>query len=170
LASFLNAISLAVNLLGNDPNVHDDRQEWRDYAWVEPGYNSCIGTDKTGFCHAAHQKWDWKRNQWVDFAYKVTSPGKLAVGLTLTNNDPTDADDVCVTGLFLDAAGHDVTVFHENVHIGPEAVQRVTRTFSVSANFSKIVKTVVVGSKQCRDGATEDAALYAEVEARIGQF
>lgn len=168
--SVLSVITLAAGLSITAPAVADGRSDWKDYAWQSVIYADCPDTDEAGLCHPFHQKWDWKRDQWVDFLYKAdTDTGTLKVRLRLTNDDRRDSDDVCVTALFVDASGADVFVVHQNWRIKPSQVLDKTLEFSADPAIWQKAAKVLIGSKQCRKGADQDDALFAGVKNAIGQ-
>ncbi|MEO5806770.1 hypothetical protein [Devosia sp.] len=154
------------------PVVADGRADWQDYAWQTIAYSDCpaAATDALGLCPAYHQKWDWKRNQWVDIAFRFNpANGKFILSQTLTNNDRADDDDVCVTALFVDAKGHDLYVYHQNWHsLARDAMRQTLRATLRRSIFATATK-VIIGSKQCRRGAQQDDDKFAAVKATIGQ-
>lgn len=159
-------------LLLTTPAIADGRVDWQDYAWQTIAYTDCPGsvTDADGLCPAYHQKWDWKRNQWVDIAFRFNpANGKLVLSQRLTNNDRTDDDHVCVTALFVDAQGHDLYAYHQNWHSLPhDVMQQTFRATLPRAIFATAAK-VIIGSKQCRKGEAQDDDVFAAVKAAIGQ-
>ena len=168
--SVLSIITLAAGLSLAAPAAADGRADWKDYAWQSVPYGDCAEADENGLCHQYHQKWDWKRNQWVDFLYRAdAATGALKVRLRLTNDDRKDDDNVCVTALLVDAKGADVFAFHQNWHIKPRQVLDKTLTFSADPAVWEKAAKVLIGSKQCRKGAEQDDALFAGVKNAIGQ-
>lgn len=168
--SVLSVIALAAGISIAAPAVADGRSDWKDYAWQSVVYADCPDNDETGLCQPFHQKWDWKRNQWVDFLYKADAQtGALKVRLRLTNDDQRDDDNVCVTALFVDDKGADVFAFHQNWHVKPGQVLDKTLTFSTDPTVWRKAAKVLIGSKQCRKGADQDDALFAGVKHAIGQ-
>jgi hypothetical protein len=148
----------------------DGRDDWRDYSWQSVAFDDCPDKDEAGLCHPYHEKWDWKRDQWVDFLYAADrTSGALTTRLRLVNRDRRDSDYVCVTALFVDPDGNDVFAFHQNWHIDASQVRDETLTFEAPpAAWSKVAK-VLIGSKQCRRGSKQDDALFARVKVAIGQ-
>lgn len=144
----------------------DGRGDWSGYAWQKIEVSVCRANGTSLSCPLYHQKWDWKRNQWVDIALAL-DPSAKTVSLTqrLTNNDPGDRDYVCVTALIVDAGGKDLVAHHQNWDIGPDDV--IEKSFSYSAPALETARTIHIGSKQCRDGAADDADVYAHVLAGI---
>ncbi|WP_332689657.1 hypothetical protein [Devosia sp.] len=144
----------------------DGRADWPGYAWQQIRIAECLASGLTLQCPAYHQKWDWKRNQWVDIAITLDlSRGQLHLTQQLTDNDPHDDDYVCVTALAVDADGKDLVAHHQNWHIGPGQV--IERSFIYRSDLRQKVAVIHIGSKQCRQGAGQDDALYAQVLARI---
>lgn len=166
----LRSLSLAINLLGNDPNAFDDRLQWQDYAWSAPAFNQCLDQTAEGSCHAVHARWDWKRNQWVDFWYRIDrTHHTIELRLDLSNNDPHDDDFVCVTALFIGADGKDLFAFHQNWHALAGEERSQTFDYAIDPAVWQRAQRVVVGSKQCRDGPHEDDEVFAAVKARLQQ-
>lgn len=163
--SILATIAVGV-LVCASPASADGRSDWRDYAWQKVDIAKCL-PDASGtlVCPAYHQKWDWKRNQWVDVAITIADD-HLHLVQQLTNNDRHDQDYVCVTVLVLDATGHDLIAHHQNWQIS--AGQRLASTFDYPSPALGQAASLHIGSKQCRDGAGQDDATYAAVRAGIG--
>ncbi len=162
--SALKALSLAINLAHNDPTVVKHLAEWKDYAWTHMELINCSSSTA---CVVPRQRWDWHRKQWVDFAFQPDG-GKTIVTLTLTDDDPTDDDFVCVTAAFLDFDSNPLFVFHQNWHASPGQV--VSRRFSISAPAGAASPhSVAVGSKQCRNGPGEDDDVYRKALKRLSQ-
>ena len=144
----------------------DGRSDWQGYAWQAFDIAKCApGAAGTLVCPAYHQKWDWKRNQWVDVAITITGD-RLRLVQQLTDNDSYDQDYVCVTALVLDGAGHDLIAHHQNWQIA--AGQQLADAFEYSSPALGQAASIHIGSKQCRDGAGQDDATYAGVLAGIG--
>jgi len=158
LACLASALALA------QPARADGRADWQGYSWQKFAIASCLPAGSTLVCPAYHQKWDWKRHQWVDIAIG-TQAGRLNLSQQLTNRDPRDDDDVCVTMLVLDAAGRTILAHHQNWHSRPGTVMQddfVLRSGNLAAAAS-----VHIGSKQCRKGSHQDDAVHAAVLAGI---
>lgn len=144
----------------------DGRGDWAGYAWQKIEIGSCATLDQTRACPLYHQKWDWKRNQWVDVAVSLDlRSGKVSLTERLTNNDPKDQDYVCVTALIVDGAGKDLVAHHQNWQISAGQVLEKAFTYSSAALAS--ARTIHIGAKQCRDGAGQDDSTYARVLAGI---
>lgn len=141
------------------------RGDWENYAWQKFNVASCVA-DPAGtlICPPYHQKWDWKRNQWVDIAITIRG-NRLHLTQQLTDNDPMDQDYVCVTALVLDATGRDLIAHHQNWQIS--AGQTLTDDFTYSSPRLDQAQTIHIGSKQCRDGAEQDDDTYAAVLAGL---
>ena len=144
----------------------EGRGDWQGYAWQKFDIAKCL-PDASGtlVCPAYHQKWDWKRNQWVDVAIAITG-SHLHLVQQLTDNDPRDQDYVCVTALVLDGAGNDLIAHHQNWQISAD--QQLADAFEYSSPALGQATSIHIGSKQCRDGAGQDDATYAAVLAGIG--
>jgi len=144
----------------------DGRGDWTGYAWQKIEIAKCATEGSTLACPLYHQKWDWKRNQWVDIAISLDlAKSELALTQRLTDNDRMDKDYVCVTVLAVDAAGRDIVAHHQNWQIGPGDVME--KGFRYQSSRLDEVATIFLGSKQCRDGAGQDDATYARVLAGI---
>jgi hypothetical protein len=162
MGQLLNAISLAIGLAGSAHPSGSGPSQWKEYVWKTASTEAC--------CSAFNQRWDWKRDQWINFAYKLNKQkGLIEIYLKLKNNDPDDDDDVCVTALFLDNKGNDVAVFHLNHHSFPNTNIEKSEQIAVSANRLKAIKLIAVGTKQCRNGPHEDDVIFATVKAKLGQ-
>ena len=156
-------------LLATPPALADGRSDWRGYDWRSTEFGSCTDIDPAAGCHAHHAKWDWKRNQWVDVFYRGLDQSSLSVGLRLTNNDRKDDDYVCVTVLFLDANGRNLAAYHANIHIDPSSTESDETTMRLRPELIARIAKVDVGSKQCREGAGQDADVFARVRAALPQ-
>lgn len=144
----------------------DGRGDWDGYAWQKIAIADCAAVGAVLQCPPYHQKWDWKRNQWVDITVEIDlAHNKLALSQRLTDDDSYDDDYVCVTALALDAAGQNVVAHHQNWHMGPGEIRE--SAFSYASTALDAVTSIHIGSKQCRLGEHQDDALYASVLARI---
>ena len=144
----------------------DGRGDWDGYAWQQVHVADCARTGELLQCPAYHQKWDWKRNQWVDMSIQLDlANGELNLTQTLTDLDPRDDDYVCVTALAVAEDGHNIVAHHQNWHMSPGAEE--TKSFVYSSSALDQVAVIHIGSKQCRQGAGQDDALYAQVLAGI---
>ena len=100
----------------------DGRGDWDGYAWQKIDIADCTPSGALLECPLYHQKWDWKRNQWVDILVTLDlAGGVLHLTQRLTDNDPGDSDYVCVTALAVDAAGSDIVAHHQNWFMKPGA-------------------------------------------------
>lgn len=145
----------------------DGRGDWTGYAWQKIELSKCSALDHVLACPLYHQKWDWKRNQWVDLAISLDlASGQVSLSQRLTNKDPSDQDYVCVTALLVDAAGKDLVAHHQNWQISAGEV--LTKAFTYRSGALDTAKTIHIGSKQCRQGGSQDDATYANVLAAIG--
>lgn len=163
-SSFLTA---AILLLATaSPALADGRADWQDYAWQQIKLSQCVAQAKEVACPLYHQKWDWKRDQWVDVAIAIDlAGGQLRLTQRLTNKAPTDDDDVCVTAIAVDAQGRNIIAHHQNWHSNPGDIREESFLYQSSALDS--IDAILIGSKQCRDGDTQDDGLYARVLAGI---
>ncbi len=144
----------------------DGRGDWSGYAWQQIKVANCVAAEAVLHCPPYHEKWDWKRNQWVDIVIELDlAQGELHLTQRLTDTDPRDDDYVCVTALAVDADGDNVIAHHQNWHMEPGAAAEQSFTYPASA-LDKVT-TIHIGSKQCRQGAGQDDALYAQVLAGI---
>jgi hypothetical protein len=167
MGQILNSISLAIGLAGSAHPVGNGSLQWKDYVWKTASSEACF---RQSGCLPLNQRWDWKRDQWINFTYKLNKQkGLIEIRLQLRNDDPEDDDDVCVTALFLDNKGNDVAVFHVNHHSFPNTYVERSELIAVSANRLKAIKLIAVGTKQCRNGSHEDDAVFADAKAKIGK-
>jgi hypothetical protein len=144
----------------------DGRGDWTGYAWQRIDVADCVAAADVLHCPPYHQKWDWKRNQWVDISIELDlARGELSLVQRLTDTDPRDDDYVCVTALAVDADGDNVIAHHQNWHMTPGAAEE--KSFDYASPALSQVTTIHIGSKQCRQGAGQDDALYAHVLAGI---
>jgi hypothetical protein len=158
--------SLCSVLLVCAPVAYDDsRSGWPGYDWQQVPLSACLRAASAP-CPLFQGKWDWKRPQFVDLVF-VSSGGSLGVRETLTNNDRADDDDVCVTALFQNDKGENVGVFHLNVHSWPKQTADFKGQVVQAAGKWSNLASVWVGTKQCRKGPTEDAAVYKAVVAAL---
>ena len=160
----LSLLSLLLSLLFAPAAWADGKADWRDYAWQTIRLADCRGDSRSVTCPPYHQKWDWKRDQWVDIALTITGT-RLALTQTLTNRAIRDDDHVCVTVVVVDTAGNDILVHHQNWQMDP-GQSRSDHFAYTSARLPDAV-AIHIGSKQCRRGAHQDDAVLARVEAGI---
>jgi hypothetical protein len=167
MGQLLNAISLAIGLAGSAHPSGSGPIQWKDYVWKTAPTEACF---RPSGCLPFDQRWDWKRDQWINFSYKLNKEkGLIEIRLQLKNNDPQDDDDVCVTALFLDKKGNDVAVFHENRHSFPGTNVVRSSKIRVFPNLLKSIKTIAIGTKQCRGGPHEDDDLFVNAKTKVGQ-
>ena len=144
----------------------EGRGDWPGYSWQQFGIAKCLPTASVLTCPAFHQKWDWKRDQWVDIAIAIDiQHGRLNLTQQLSNRDRHDDDDVCVTVLVLDEGGLTILAHHQNWHLRHDTAMEddfVLRSGKIAAAAS-----IHIGSKQCRQGSHQDDARYAAVLAGI---
>lgn len=146
----------------------DGRGAWQGYAWQTIEVADCLPVDAKLACPLYHQKWDWKRNQWVDIAVTIDpASGQLQLSQQLTDRDSYDDDYVCVTALVVDAAGVDIVVHHQNWRM--RHGEAVGKDFSYASDRLADATRIHIGSKQCRDGAGQDDDTYAAVLAGIAR-
>ena len=166
-ASGLATLTAVLLSLGSSPQAFaDGRGDWSGYAWQKIEVADCLATMAVLHCPPFHQKWDWKRNQWVDITIELDpARGELRLTQRLTDADPRDADHVCVTALAVDASGDNIIAHHQNWHMWPGDEE--TRSFVYGSAALDQVTIIHIGSKQCRQGSEQDDALYARVLAGI---
>jgi hypothetical protein len=166
MGQILNSISLAIGLAGSAHPVGNGPLEWKDYVWKTASIQGCL---RPSGCSPFKQRWDWKRDQWINLSYELNKQkGLIEIRLQLKNNDSNDGDDVCVTALFLDDKGNDVAVFHENRRSYPGTKLARKSEIPLSSNRMKSIKTIAVGTKQCRGGPHEDDTVFANAKERAG--
>lgn len=156
------ALSLALGLLGSDPSVNAG--QWKDYVWKVAPVEACIARG----CPPVVLKWDWKRPQTVEL---TIAPGRRGLVVTnrLVNNDPKDDDDVCVTLLMRDKGGRTIGVFHENRHSDARTDTKTTSEVRLAKGVLGSIRSVALGTKQCRKGPGQDDGVYRRMKAAIGQ-
>jgi len=144
----------------------DGRADWRNYAWQSIDISSCNPGGSALACPPFHEKWDWKRDQWVDIAITLNpASGKLGLSQRLTNNDEYDYDHVCVTVIVVDAAGQNLIAHHQNWLARRNATMQEDFTYHSERLAS--ATTIHLGSKQCREGRGQDDDVYQSVLARL---
>lgn len=145
------------------PALAAGRADWTGYAWQKIEIADCIGTDPGNLaCPPYRQKWDWKRNQWVNIVVTLDiARNTLRLTQRLINNDRSDRDYVCVTAILTDEAGRTLIAHHQNWQIGPGDILK--QNFAYRSSALATARTIHIGSKQCRDGATQDDDIYADV-------
>ncbi len=159
------ALALFLLLVGQAPCLANGRADWSGYDWRGQAFGTCI--DQAGqACLVHHAKWDWKRNQWVDIWYDASGNG-LEIEVRFTNNDRKDDDHVCVTVLFLDADGGNVAAHHVNEWVKPRTIEQRSVNLPMSSAIVQRIARVEIGTKQCREGAHQDDAVYAAVRDRL---
>lgn len=166
-ASTLSAIATFLAFGSPQGSFADGRGDWGGYSWqtIEIGQCEAEGTRMT--CPQYHQKWDWKRDQWVDVDVSFDlSNGRLELTQALTDKDSHDRDYVCVTALVADGDGRTLIAHHQNWRIGPGEGR--SETFGYSSDQLATAAAIHIGSKQCRDGAGQDDGVYQSVLAAIG--
>ena len=170
MTRFLHAaaiLAITLWLASPLPVYADGRADWLGYAWQQIKADTCLPAGTTLQCPPYHEKWDWKRNQWVDISIALDpATGTLRLTQRLTDNDSGDDDYVCVTAIAVDAVGHTLVAHHQNWHMDPGG--RVEQSFSYRSPRLGDIAAIHIGSKQCRRGAGQDDALYAHVLAGIG--
>jgi hypothetical protein len=162
-ASTLGTLASVLLSFGSPQGSYaDGRGDWSGYAWQTIDRADCTLSGATITCPPYHERWDWKRNQWVDIALSI-DPATATLMLTqrLSNNDRGDSDDVCVTLLAVDAAGRNLLAHHQNWRMRPGAVEE--RAFSYVASTLPDIAAIHIGSKQCRQGPHQDDAVFAQV-------
>jgi hypothetical protein len=144
----------------------DGRDDWSGYAWQQIEIADCVAAASVLQCPLYHEKWDWKRDQWVDISIAIDmASGTLRLDQRLIDKDRNDQDYVCVTAIAVDAAGNNVVAHHQNWYMQPK--QDETQSFDYNSSRLADIAVIHIGSKQCRQGPVEDDALYADVLARI---
>lgn len=166
-ASGLATLAATLLSFGSSPDAFaDGRGDWSGYAWQQIKVADCLVAMAVLHCPPFHQKWDWKRNQWVDISIEIDpARGELRLTQRLTDTDPRDDDYVCVTALAVDADGDNIVAHHQNWHMTPGAEE--AKSFRYASGALDQVTTIHIGSKQCRQGPGQDDALYAQVLAGI---
>lgn len=145
----------------------DGRGDWDGYAWQKIAIADCQTSEATLTCPTYRQKWDWKRDQWVEVNLTFDlAAGRLSLSQKLIDNDAHDDDYVCVTALVTDAAGGDIAAHHQNWYMANGAT--ILRDFTYTSPRFAEAADIYIGSKQCREGPEQDSDVYAQVLAGIG--
>ena len=160
--SDLPSLAALLPLLVAAPAHADSRADWKGYDWRAVKLSECPNFGAASPCHFFHGKWDWKRNQWVDLVMSVSGT-TLQIEQILTNYDRADDDYVCTVVLLQDSEGDNVVPFHFNEHSDHQTASTSTRRFSVTPSILAAVAEISVGTKQCREGASQDKANFARV-------
>lgn len=167
-ASSIATIAASFLAFGSPQGAFSDgRGDWDGYAWQRIAIADCQASGATLTCPTYRQKWDWKRDQWVeiDLVFDLAA-NSLRLSQKLIDNDAHDDDYVCVTALVTDTAGRDIAAHHQNWYVAHGAT--ILRDFTyTSPRFAEAV-SIYIGSKQCREGAMQDSDVYAQVLAGIG--
>lgn len=159
-------LSFIALLLLTIPALADGRSDWTYYAWQQIKLSQCARDGTIIACPLYHQRWDWKRDQWVDIAISLDlSRNTLQLVQRLTDNDRSDDDHVCVTALAVDAAGNNILAHHQNWYMRHGETMEESFTYRSAALAD--IAAFHIGSRQCRKGAGEDDAIYARVLAGI---
>lgn len=164
---FLRTVLTATLLMAPPAlSLADGRADWPLYAWQQIRTDTCVPVGTALQCPPYHQKWDWKRNQWVDIVIEIDRRSNtLTLVQRLTDNNSGDDDYVCVTAIAVDAAGNNILAHHQNWQMTSGAVRE--NTFTYRSTRLADIATIHVGSRQCRGGAGQDDAIYARVLAGI---
>ncbi len=162
----LAALAIMATLFGSAVTHAGGKSDWDGYGWKGLDITKCVAQGQTLDCPTMVQKWDWKRDQWVNVTVSVSGQ---AVSLTqrLINNDRRDRDDVCVTVLFLDQAGETIFVHHQNWD--SHAASTMERQFSYKVSNWPKVTSIQLGSKQCRQGPHQDDAIFEQVSSGLSR-
>lgn len=164
----LKDFSVALGLLASDIDPGTQPDGWKDYVWRIRSTAQCRSASE-GFCQLVEDKWDWKRPQQYRFWFQFEpSTATVTARITFQNDDRTDDDQVCLVASFLNDAGDQIGILYVNWLSLPQT----TYTRDVPIKLSrpaKSIKTVVVGSKQCREEQPGDEANYKRIRARLGQ-
>lgn len=155
------ALTPLLLLASLSPALADGRADWADYYWRVRPFGQCVEAPGDA-CLTHDAKWDWKRDQWVSVRYTATSGG-IDLAITLTNNDPHDDDYVCVTILFADASDANVAAYHANLHSDPRSTLEHSARITLPEAAIARIANVDIGTKQCRQGAGQDDAVYGAV-------
>jgi hypothetical protein len=134
--------------------------DWQGYDWNRHPVSACETTPSGLDCPTFTQKWDWKRDQWVDVTLR-SKPEGLTLTQRLTNNDRRDEDFVCVTVQGITPDEQTLFAHHQNWHM--DAGQTREQSFTLPAIDVTNLAYIELGTKQCRGGAHEDDAIYAKI-------
>lgn len=160
--SILIVVALLCSGATLQPSLAGGKADWPGYAWQKIDIRKCAALDEVLACPLYHQKWDWKRNQWVDITLALDlATGRATLAQRLTNRDPSDRDYVCITALVVDASDQNLVAHHQNWQVSPGEV--VQKDFVYASSALPSAAAVYIGGKQCREGAGQDDALYRHV-------
>lgn len=144
----------------------DGRADWQGYFWRNVKLDVCPDFGSAAPCRFFHGKWDWKRNQWVDLFF-TSNASTLQVEQVLTNYDRADDDYVCTVVILEDAAQRNLVVFHFNEHSTHQTASTASARFSIPLQDLSQVTSMSVGTKQCREGGSQDRDVFARVMSRL---
>lgn len=157
----LGICALSVPVLGQPT---DARDAWQGYAWKRIALTDCDRLNQKMVCPPFHEKWDWKRNQWVDITLALRG-AQVDLSQRLTNNDPRDDDFVCVTAIVMDYRGRALAIHHQNWHSDPGEVREERFSYPMTRDVEPAA--LLIGSRQCRKGPQEDDDVYAKALSAI---
>lgn len=164
--SFLKELSVVIGLMGSDVNPVADAGGWKNFVWRVAPYDQCIEIDDRGFCIVVESKWDWKREQYYRFGFRLNPDGMMIARLRLENKDVQDTDNVCVVALFVDGEGKEVGFIYQNwPSLKNRTIDREIRL--VPAIDVAKVRSIAVGTKQCRKRNPEDSQAFRALRQRL---
>lgn len=168
VSSFLRDLSLAIGLLTSDQSPVPDADGFRGYTWRVPAIEHCQPIVSGKSCVAVQSRWDWKRDQRYELAFRIEPKNRLVVSLALDNRDPTDKDSVCAVALFTDADDNEIAVFYQNWYSLPGRAYRREVPLLPARDVTKIAK-LAVGTRQCDPKAAADAKNFYRMRTALGQ-
>jgi len=164
----LKELSIALGLLTSDSNPSAIVDGWANYVWRARDVRGCL-SQAQGFCNIVHDRWDWKRKQTYDAAFKIdTQTNTITTRITLNNEDPDDNDQVCIVVSYLDADDELIGIYFANWRSLPKRSYSREAPISPSKPINAITK-VLVGSKQCDVRATEDTRNFYRIRQILKQ-
>lgn len=164
----LKELSLALGLFTSDPNPNALVDRWVDYVWRVRDVQQCV-LDEGGWCRIVSDRWDWKRPEFYDAAFRLDSDtNTIATRITFRNEDIGDADQVCIVVTYLDASDVMVGIFFANWRSLPGRVYSREAPIIPFRSIADVGK-VAVGTKQCDVQAKADAQNFYRIRRLLKQ-
>lgn len=164
----LKELSLALGLLTTEHSAAVDVDGWQGYVWRTAELRQC-DSRKEQACVILRDQWDWKRQQFYEFAIQMDTAGNRVLSrIGLMNDDPSDRDYVCLVAAFLDEEAEKVGILFVNWPSSPGKHYSRMVPIRPLRPVSQITQ-VVIGSKQCDRSASIDARNFQRVRQLLKQ-
>ncbi|MBW6426170.1 hypothetical protein KX729_33010 [Rhizobium sp. XQZ8] len=164
----LKELSIALGLLSSDHNPAAEVDGWKNYVWRVRNIADCRPV-QNGYCDIISDRWDWKRQQFYQIAYRADSVSStITTRITLRNEDSSDDDQVCIVVSYFDAMGDEIGVFFANWRALPGRAYTREAPIILSRPVSDVA-SLAAGSKQCDAKATIDAQNYYRMRLALKQ-